>query len=125
RWIKAAENGLCQSPGAVIEAIASAQHDFVVDRINEDPLVVRLRSIAQRRSFEGYIGDLFAEVIGEVGLNLGRSLPRSPSHLSNQLKRMRPAMEQAGVLIEFLDKDRRGRRVKVSVDPGEREKPSF
>lgn len=125
RWIRASETGLGEEPDAVIDAIATAQRDFVVDRINEDPLVVRLRSIAQRRTFEGYIGDLFAEVIEEVGFNLGRSLPKSPSHLSNQLRRMRPAMVQAGVLVEFLDKDRKGRRVKISVDPSEMGKPPF
>lgn len=125
RWIKASESGLGQEPNALIDAIATAQHDFVVDRINEDPLVVRLRNISQRQTFEGYIGDLFAEVIGEVGFSLGRSLPKSPSQLSNQLKRMRPAMAQAGVIVEFLDKDRKGRRIRVSVDDGERKKQPF
>jgi len=124
RWIKAGEAALGEEPDAIINAIAIAQRDFVVDRINEDPLVVRLRSIAQRQIFEGYIGDLFAEVMDEVGLTLGRSLPKSPSQLSNQLRRMRPAMAQAGVLVEFLDKDRKGRRIRVSVDK-EDMKPSF
>ncbi|MHA6689443.1 bifunctional DNA primase/polymerase [Devosia sp. A449] len=125
RWIKASESGLGQEPNALIDAIATAQRDFVVDRINEDPLVVRLRNIAQRQTYEGYIGDLFAEVIGEVGFSLGRSLPKSPSQLSNQLKRMRPAMAQAGVIVEFLDKDRKGRQIRVSVDDGERKKQPF
>ena len=93
------------------------------NRINEDPLVVRLRLIAQRQPFEGYIGDLFAAVIGDVSFNLGRSLPKSPSHLSNQLRRMRPAMQQAGVVVELLGKDRKGQRVKVSVDSGQGEQP--
>jgi hypothetical protein len=125
RWIKASEEGLGEKPDTLIDAIANAQREFVVDRINEDPLVVRLRAIAQRGTFEGYIGELYAEIVDEVGLNLGRSLPKSPSHLSNQLKRLRPAMAQAGVVVEFLEKDRKGKRVRVSVDRADKGKPPF
>ncbi len=125
RWIKAASGAIEEDQNALINAIASAQREFVVDRINEDPLVMKLRALARLKTFEGYIGELFAELMDEIGFSLARSLPKSPAHLSNQLKRMRPAMQQAGVLVEFLEKDRKGRRVRVSVDAGESHEPPF
>lgn len=114
RWIKAAETALGEEPGAIIEAIATAQHEFVVDRVNDDPLVMKLRAITRTDPFVGYIGDLFARIVDHEDRAFERGLPQSPSRLSNQLDRMRPAMAKAGVIVEFLEKDRRGRMIRVS-----------
>lgn len=121
RWIKAAEEGLGEKPGAIIDAIAVAQHEFVVDRVNDDPLVMKLRAITREKPFEGYIGDLFAT----FELSVERNLPQSPSRLSSQLARMRPAMVKAGVTVEFLDKDRRGRKIRISSETDNSGPPKF
>ena len=52
---------LAEENGTVIDAIAVAQNEFVVDRVNDDPLVMKLRAITRGRPFEGYIGELFFE----------------------------------------------------------------
>jgi hypothetical protein len=124
RWIKAAEFGLDEKPGAIIDAIAGAQHDFVVDRVNDDPLVMKLRAITRQKPFEDYVGELFVRIVEEQGGMPDRNLPRSPSQLSNQLVRMRPAMEKAGLIVEFLAKDRKGRKVRIVSAPDEI-KPRF
>ncbi|TPL54943.1 hypothetical protein FJ937_04695 [Mesorhizobium sp. B2-4-4] len=116
RWIRAAEEGLGEKPGAIIEAIAAAQNEFVVDRVNDDPLVMALRTITARGPFEGYVGDLYVRIAEIQERSPNRGLPQSPSRLSNQLDRMRPAMAKAGVTVEFLGKDRRGRRIKISSE---------
>lgn len=119
RWISAAEEGLGEKPGAIIDAIAVAQNEFVVDRVNDDPLVLTLRQVARPLGFEGYIGDLYIKIIEQDDARHHRSLPKTPSHLSNQLVRMRPAMAKAGIKVEFLGKDRRGRKVSIRFEePG-------
>lgn len=120
RWIKAAEGGIGEEPGAVINAIAIAQNEFVVDRINDDPLVVALRRIVGPLPFEDYVGELFVKIIEQHDARHHRGLPKSPSHLSSQLVRMGPAMAKAGIKVEFLGKDRKGRKVSIRfVDPAE------
>lgn len=116
RWISAAEEGLGEKPGAIIDAIAIAQNEFVLDRVNDDPLVLALRKVVRPLGFEGYVGDLFTEIVATHDVVHHRSLPKSPSHLSNQLVRMRPAMAKAGIKVEFLAKDRKGRKVSIRFD---------
>jgi hypothetical protein len=114
RWIKAAEAGLDQRENNILDAVAAAQNEFVVERVTDDALVMRLRVITRGRVFEGYIGELFFEINLDQDSVLG--LPRSPSHLSRQLIRMRPSMAKAGVIVEFLGRDRGGQRIKISSD---------
>lgn len=116
RWVAAAERGLGEEPGTIIDAIAVAQNDFVVDRINDDALVMMLRRIAKPVGFDGYIGDLYVKIIEYDDARHHRSLPKSPSHLSTQLTRMRPAMAKAGIKVELLHKDRQGRKVSIRLE---------
>lgn len=116
RWIKAAEPALGVEVGTIVDAIAKAQDDFIIEKVNEEPLVTMLRIVCRSRPFEGYVLELFAEFRNHNDAVSERSLPKTPSHLSNQLKRMRPAMAKTGVHVEFLEKDRRGKRVKIWID---------
>lgn len=120
RWIKAAEGGMGEKPGAMIDAIAVAQNEFVVDRVNDDALVMMFRRFVGPHGYEGYVGDLYVKIIEQEDARHHRSLPKSPSHLSSQLVGMRPAMAKAGVKVEFLGKDRKGRKVSIRlVEPAE------
>jgi len=117
RWIKAAEPALGLE-GQLIEAISKAQDEFVLERIHENTLFVKLRAFVLGRAFEGldqpfegYVSELLAE-IGEPT----RGLPATASQLSRELKRLRPAMAKAGVEVEFFDRDRGGRRVRVTLN---------
>lgn len=113
RWIKSAEEGLGEKPGAIIDAIAIAQNEFVVERVNDDALVLALRTIIGPLGFEGHIGDLFVKIIGLDDAKHQRSLPKTPSQLSGQLKRLRPAMAKAGIKVEFVGRDRKGSKVSI------------
>lgn len=120
RWIRAAEKGFGEESGAIVDAIAFAQNEFFIERVNDDALVLALRRIVGPLGFEDYVGDLFVKIIEQPDAKHHRSLPKSPSHLSSQLVRMRPAMAKAGIKVEFLAKDRRGRKVSIRfVEPDE------
>lgn len=113
RWIRAAEEGLGEELGAIIDAIAIAQNEFVVERVNDDALVLALRTIVSPLGFEGHVGDLFIKIIGLDDAKHQRSLPKTPSQLSGQLKRLRPAMAKAGIKVEFVGRDRKGSKVSI------------
>jgi len=120
RWILAASPALGFPNGEIIEAIVAAQELVFVEKANEDALVIKLRKLVERDTFNGYIGDLFSEIEAQNN----RLLPQSPSRLSAALDRLRPAMERAGMLVE-RSRDNRGSRIKImATDPGTR-KPSF
>ena len=124
RWISAAEAGLGEKPGAIIEAIANAQNEFVMDRANDDPLVLALRKVVSPVGFQGYVGELHDKMLENLDSQHHRNLPKTPSHLSNQLIRMRPAMAKAGIKVEFVGKDRKGRKVSIRfVEPDEKSEP--
>jgi len=116
KWVKAAEPALKLEGDSLIDAIAKAQDDFVVEKVNEDPLVAMLRLVCRSGPFEGYMIDLFSSFKEHREAVADHSLPKTSSHLSKQLRRMRPAMAKAGVRVDFLDKDNRGRKIRVSLD---------
>lgn len=111
RWVVAGEAGLGIPPGAALRAIIDAQTGFVIQRVTDDALVIRLREVVLYRPFEGHIGDLFGRL--RDGERSDPALPRSPSILSRALERLRPAAALAGLHIEFGEKDRRGRPIRI------------
>ncbi len=115
-WVKAAEPALGLEGGSLIDAIALAQDEFVVEKINEDPLVNTLRSVCQAGPFEDYVNELFVQLRESRGPIPENMLPKTPAHLSNQLKRLRPALAKAGVHVEILDRDNKGRKIRVWTD---------
>lgn len=114
RWILAAEPSLGVESGTIIAAIAEAQNELFIERINDDALVVRIREILVYGPFEGYVGELFAR----LDPSRDNALPRSPARLSAALIRLRPAMARAGIKVEFFEKDRKGRRIRISEEGG-------
>jgi len=118
KWIKAAEPALQLAGDSLIDAIGKAQDDFVVEKVNEDPLVAMLRLVCRSGPFEGYAIGLFSTFKDHRDVIPEHTLPKTASHLSNQLKRMRPAMAKVGVHVEYLGKDRKGMRIRVSHEDG-------
>ncbi len=113
RWVKASEGGLGEQPSALIDAIFAAQNEFMVERVNDDALVMMLRRVAEPLVYEGYVGELYRRIVEQDDARHYRSLPKSPSQLSSQITRMRPAMAKAGIKVEFFGKDRGGRKVSI------------
>ena len=113
RWIAAAEVALGEDKGAIIAAIAEAQDDFLIDKVNDEPLMTRLKAMTREREFNDYVSVLFVSLDRETY----KGLPQTPSSLSKLLKHLAPAMAKAGLHVEFLAKDKRGRRVRIWSDP--------
>jgi hypothetical protein len=103
----------------MLNAIMDAQDALFIERVNEEALVIALREVLTipqlAGTFEGRVGQLFKLLVGGGD----RALPKSPQQLSLQLERLRPAMDKAGLHVELMNRDRRGRRIKVwsSLEP--------
>jgi len=113
KWIAAAEADREAGSVSMIEAISESQKDLMIERVSDDPLVIRLRAITAGKIFEGYVGELFER----LDVENNRNLPASPSRLSSQLDRLRPSMKFVGIDVEFLPRDRGGRRIRITSDP--------
>ena len=111
RWIKSGIAALDVDPDHVLVEVQHVQDDLFIDRVSDDPLVTRIREKTTNGPFDGYIGELFKL------LDLGDShgLPRTPSHLSRALDRLRPAMAKTGIVVDFPGRDNRGRRIRITT----------
>jgi hypothetical protein len=112
-WIAGAERGMDITPGKLIATISEAQSDLFVDRVNDEAVVIRIRTILSKIKgpFEGYLGTLFTD----LDVSQDRSLPKSASALSKLLRRLAPAMKKAGLVVEFHEKDRKGKCVWIGT----------
>jgi hypothetical protein len=116
RWIAAAAPALECKPDELIDILKGAQDELHVERINEDPLVLRLREIVRSGPFEGYVSELFARLDRNDGLRREPGLPRTAAHLSAQITRLKPSMAKAGLHVEFTTKDKHGRKLRIWQD---------
>lgn len=128
RWIAAAEPAFGTRNGAVLRAISEAQERLLVERINDHNLVIAIRRVLDecRGVFDGHIGKLYRALIG-LDEHRDRALPKTTQQLSSQLVRLRPAMEKAGLAVEFPGRDKQGRRVRITMsdEPQPTTSPKF
>jgi len=122
RWLTAAEPA-CELPdGTFVEMLQAAQSDLMVDRLLNDPLTERIMALIETSPFEGTMGQLHGRLVDFGNLATQRMLPKTPSHLSNQLARLRPSLAKIGISLEIGQRTNRGRPVRIwrdgTADPG-------
>ena len=114
KWLAAAEEALGFASGVLVDTVRKGQDALFIDRITEDPLMIALQVVVRSKAFEGHVAVLFDELCKD-----GRrdpNLPKTPSHLSSALTRLKPSMRKAGLHVEDLGRDKRGRRVRIRAD---------
>jgi hypothetical protein len=112
KWLLAAETATGFPANTMLPLLEDSQTEMVVDRISDLPLTMLLRQILAKGPVEDTVGELF------IALTLGRpkgdrSMPPTPAHLSKELKRLKPALAKADILIEIGAHRREGRLVKL------------
>jgi hypothetical protein len=96
-----------------LKAIEHSQTLSLIDRIRENTL---FRSLEQLLQMQGHFNGLVGALHDTLMLNIDRpdrSFPRTASHLSTQLQRLRPAMAKAGIIVDLKHKGRDGRSVSI------------
>jgi hypothetical protein len=113
RWLKAAEPATDLQQGTLLKAIEDSQTVSLVDRIRENSLFRALEQVLRGKgSFNGRVGALH-DLLMLRNERPDRAFPKTASHLSTQLQRLRPAMEKAGIIVELKRKGREGRTVSI------------
>lgn len=110
-WIAAAEPAFGFEPGSLVAAVKEAQDEVFIERVNDDAVVIKLRKLVDLKPFDGYVATLF-DRFAESG---DRTLPKAPSTLSKHLNRLAPAMAKAGLVVEFGEKTRYGKRIWIGT----------
>jgi hypothetical protein len=115
-WLAACEETLGVSRGAFLEAYETNRTDVQNLALEVSPLYESLRELAEI-SFRGTTSDLLAQLNRRVSDDTRRSpgWPRSPSALSNTLRRMSAYLRSAGIELEFHRQHGGKRTVSVKV----------
>jgi hypothetical protein len=113
RWLKAAEPATGLRKGTLLEAIEESQTISLVDRIRENSLFRAIDQLLEENAtFKGGVGALH-DLLMLRNERPDRAFPKTASHLSTQLQRLRPAMAKAGIAVELKHRGREGRTVSI------------
>jgi hypothetical protein len=69
-----------------------------------------------KKDFEGRPAKLLELLREERGAHVfDRYFPSNPAQLSTRLRRMRPALEKAGIIVEFPERTHKGRHIRARM----------
>ena len=112
RWINAAEPALGLEPETILCSIIDAQTITTIERVENDPVVIEILNAIRMGPIKDTMGAIHSALLLS-GSRHDRFFPRTPAHLSRHLKRMKPAMEKAGIFVEIGDHSRIGTTVRL------------
>lgn len=116
RWFAACEPHANIDTGAFVRVLISAQEAIAIDRVHQDSLFGALNKVIEKQPFEGTILALFLRLGFAFDRHSDKYFPASASHLSRQLRRLRPAMEKTGLHVSFRARSSQGQIVRVWRD---------
>jgi hypothetical protein len=119
-WLEAAEPACGFKPGKFVGTLVENQRELLADKIVNGPVTMALQRLVEYEPFEGTVGELQERLL-ENSIIAWRFQPQTPSHLSNTLRRLRPALLIVDIKVEFGGRTNRGRLVHVSKPSGEYE----
>ena len=123
-FVVAAEPAAGFKQGQFLQALERVRDEIMIDRAVNDSLGLALQKTLNRlpnNEFDGRVGELF-EKIAEETSDQRIALPKSPSALSNALKRSEPMLAKIGLMIEFGSRSNQGSNVRLwMVDNKNRE----
>lgn len=114
QWLLAAEPATGLPEGSLLDAMRQSQNDIVMASLEHQTIPLALRELVDKKPFKGYFGELTL-ALKATAYRDDNKLPKNPSHLSHQLKRLAPALKRVGFEISFIDKDRGGRGISIAL----------
>jgi RepB DNA-primase from phage plasmid len=112
-WAAAAESALGWEPGAFLEAYADNRARAVEGALEADPVATALQEfMASRDGWSGTAAELWDKLNDLAGENTRRSKawPGAPNALSGRIKRLAPALRDAGIEYRDAYPDEDGRK---------------
>jgi hypothetical protein len=98
-----------------LQALEQVRDEIMIDRAANDSLALALQKVLgalPKKEFDGRVSELF-DKIADATSDQRIGLPKSPSVLSNALKRSEPMLAKIGLMIEFGARSNQGRSVRV------------
>jgi hypothetical protein len=114
-WVVAAEEGAGLPKGTILAALENAQASMQADLATQDTLFLALERVLLKRDFEGRPAELLQQLTENPVAWNDRYFPSNPAQLSTKLRRMRPALAKAGIIIEFPERTREGRHIRARM----------
>lgn len=105
-WLVAAEQGAGLPQGTILAALENAQASMQADLATQDTLFMALERLLLRGDFEGRPAELLRLLTESYETWNDRYFPSNPAQLSTKLRRMRPSLAKAGIVIEFPERTR-------------------
>jgi hypothetical protein len=115
KWIIACEEGLGFEAGAFLKTLQESHAEIYADVLETNALAVAIINLVEDSPFEGLIGILFKELNND-NFNQDKYFPKTSAHLSREITRMKPALRKVGVCIEFVEKSREGRPIRIWME---------
>jgi hypothetical protein len=112
KWIAAAEPATGFPDNTLLPLLEQSQTDMVVDKIADLPLVMSLRKHLAKGPIEDTVGELYLALLPDKPKG-DRTFPGSSSHLSRELRRLKPALAKSEILLEIGPHRREGRLIKI------------
>ena len=112
-WATAAEGALGWESGAFLEAYADNRSQAAEGALEADPVATALQELMSSRGvWTGTAAELWDELNDQAGENTRRSKawPGAPNVLSGRIKRLAPALRDAGIEYRDAHPDEDGRK---------------
>lgn len=121
QWLAAAEPATDLPTGTIVEALRRCQNERIIERTNNDPVVVALRSALE----EGSIESTIAELLGAIKPDYPpRFFPDTPVKLSKHLDKIRTGLKLVGINYERGQRSNRGQTIRIWSDGQENDVPA-
>lgn len=115
-WVTAAESSLDWVSGSFLRAYTGNREAAVETGLEASPVAVALRThLEQCNGFEGTASALLEVLDSQVteGIRRSREWPKGPNRLSNEIRRLAPAMRRVGIGVGF---HRNGSRRTIRIE---------
>lgn len=112
KWIVAAEPAVGVPEGTLLHALESSQQEVVEERMANNSLAIALAKVTEFKPYDGTIGGL-SDLLNNHRTPYDREFPPTAAHLSRTLERLRPALAKTGIMVEFGERKRHGRPIRV------------
>jgi len=96
-----------------LKALTASQDEIIKETIERNSLAVALFKMLETRGvFNGTVGELLLEIEQDKP-RYDKYFPTTPSYLSKELDRLKPALKIAGVIVEFGPKRNHGKTISL------------
>ncbi|TXN20996.1 bifunctional DNA primase/polymerase [Methylobacterium sp. WL9] len=113
RWLQAAEPATGLAEGTFINILHRCQTDRIIDRTNNETVVVEMRKALELAPFLGTVGELLAKIKPDYP---PRYFPDTPQKLSKSLDRFKTGMALAGIHFKKLSRSSKGQMINVWLE---------